>query len=113
MSVKWLPLLRLPTRPTSFHRDFKRANVMLVGSGESTRAWSQTSDLRVGTGPTAVDENVLIHRIENRTYEKAAASQTNSEIAFPQDIRKQAKLAVKTNTRSISCSWLTSIVNGK
>ena len=39
--------------------------------------------------------NVLIHQIENRTYEKTLATQTNFDVALPEDIRKQAKLAVK------------------
>ena len=40
-------------------------------------------------------KNVLIHQIENRTYEKTAANQTNFDIALPEHIRNQAKLAVK------------------
>src|SRR6185437_9126634 len=40
-------------------------------------------------------KNVLIHQIENRTYEKTMASQTNFDVALPDEIRKQAKLAVK------------------
>lgn len=40
-------------------------------------------------------KNVLIHQIENRTYEKTMASQTNFDVALPEEIRKQAKLAVK------------------
>ena len=39
--------------------------------------------------------NVLIHQIENRTYEKTLASQTNFDAVLPENIRKQAKLAVK------------------
>ena len=38
--------------------------------------------------------DVLIHQIENRTYEKTLASQTNFDVALPEHIRKQAKLAV-------------------
>ena len=40
-------------------------------------------------------KNVLIHQIENRSYEKTAANQTNFDIALPEHIRNQAKLAVK------------------
>lgn len=40
-------------------------------------------------------KNVLIHQIENRTYEKTVANQTNFDIALPDHIRNQAKLAVK------------------
>src|SRR5579883_2958453 len=40
-------------------------------------------------------KNVLIHQIENRTYEKTMASQTNFDVALPAEIGKQAKLAVK------------------
>jgi predicted nuclease of restriction endonuclease-like (RecB) superfamily len=40
-------------------------------------------------------KNVLVHHIENRTYEKTLLSQTNFDAALPEHIRKQAKLAVK------------------
>jgi predicted nuclease of restriction endonuclease-like (RecB) superfamily len=40
-------------------------------------------------------KNVLIHQIENRTYEKTVANQTNFEATLPENIRNQAKLAVK------------------
>jgi predicted nuclease of restriction endonuclease-like (RecB) superfamily len=40
-------------------------------------------------------KNVLIHQIENRTYEKTVANQTNFDVALPEHIRNQAKLAVK------------------
>lgn len=40
-------------------------------------------------------KNVLIHRIENQTYEKTLLNQTNFEQTLPQEIRNQAKLAVK------------------
>src|SRR5580700_9883708 len=36
-------------------------------------------------------KNVLIHQIENRTYEKTLLSQTNFDAALPEHIRKQAK----------------------
>lgn len=39
--------------------------------------------------------NVLIHQIENQTYEKTLLSQTNFEKTLPQEICNQAKLAVK------------------
>jgi predicted nuclease of restriction endonuclease-like (RecB) superfamily len=40
-------------------------------------------------------KNVLIHQIENKTYEKTMLNQTNFEKTLPAKIEKQAKLAVK------------------
>lgn len=40
-------------------------------------------------------KNVLIHQIENQTYEKTLLNQTNFEQTVSEEIRKQAKLAVK------------------
>ncbi len=40
-------------------------------------------------------KNVLIHQIENKTYEKTLLNQTNFEKTMPAGIRNQAKLAVK------------------
>lgn len=40
-------------------------------------------------------KNVLIHKIENRTYEKTLLSQNNFAKILPEKIRNQAKLAVK------------------
>jgi predicted nuclease of restriction endonuclease-like (RecB) superfamily len=40
-------------------------------------------------------KNVLIHQIENKTYEKTLLNQTNFDAALPEHIRNQAKLAVK------------------
>lgn len=40
-------------------------------------------------------KNILIHQIENRTYEKTLTNQTNFNKALPEKIRKEAKLAVK------------------
>lgn len=40
-------------------------------------------------------KNVLIHQIENRTYEKTLLNQTSFETALPKQIRSEAKLAVK------------------
>ncbi|MBX2863220.1 MAG: DUF1016 family protein [Leptolyngbyaceae cyanobacterium MAG.088] len=40
-------------------------------------------------------KNVLIHQIENKTYEKTLTSQTNFDGALSEEIRNQAKLAVK------------------
>ncbi len=40
-------------------------------------------------------KNVLIHQIENQTYEKTLLGQTNFEETLPESIRQQAKLAVK------------------
>lgn len=40
-------------------------------------------------------KNVLIHQIENKTYEKMLTSQTNFDGALSEEIRNQAKLAVK------------------
>jgi len=38
---------------------------------------------------------VLIHQIENQTYEKTLLNQTNFDQTLPEEIRHQAKLAVK------------------
>lgn len=38
---------------------------------------------------------VLIHQIENKTYEKTLLNQTNFDKTVPQEVRNQAKLAVK------------------
>ncbi|MDF1534866.1 MAG: DUF1016 N-terminal domain-containing protein, partial [Methanosarcinaceae archaeon] len=40
-------------------------------------------------------KNVLIHQIENRTYEKTLLNQNNFEQTLPVEISNQAKLAVK------------------
>ena len=40
-------------------------------------------------------KNVLIHQIENRTYEKTLLNQTNFSRALPEKIKNQAKMAVK------------------
>ena len=40
-------------------------------------------------------KNVLIHQIENKTYEKTLLNQTNFNKALPEKIQNQAKLAVK------------------
>ncbi|OAB62593.1 hypothetical protein AY599_06050 [Leptolyngbya valderiana BDU 20041] len=40
-------------------------------------------------------KNVLIHQIENQTYEKTLLNQTNFDNALSEDVRNQAKLAVK------------------
>lgn len=40
-------------------------------------------------------KNVLIHQIENKSYEKTLLNQTNFDKAVPEHIRNQAKLAVK------------------
>ncbi len=40
-------------------------------------------------------KNVLIHQIENHTYEKTLLGQTNFDRTVPPKIRQQAKLAVK------------------
>jgi len=40
-------------------------------------------------------KNVLIHQIENQSYEKTLINQTNFSKTLPENIRKQAKLAVK------------------
>lgn len=40
-------------------------------------------------------KNVLIHQIENKTYEKTLVNQTNFEQTVTEEIRTQAKLAVK------------------
>lgn len=40
-------------------------------------------------------KNVLVHQIENQTYEKTLLNQTNFEQTLPEPIREQARLAVK------------------
>jgi len=40
-------------------------------------------------------KNVLIHQIDNKTYEKTILNQTNFNKVLPEKIRNQAKLAVK------------------
>jgi len=40
-------------------------------------------------------KNVLVHQIENKTYEKTLRNQTNFDTALPEKIRNQAKMAVK------------------
>jgi predicted nuclease of restriction endonuclease-like (RecB) superfamily len=40
-------------------------------------------------------KDVLIHQIENKTYEKTLLGQTNFDQTLPEDIRNQARLAVK------------------
>ena len=40
-------------------------------------------------------KNVLIHQIENQTYQKTLLNQTNFAETLPAAIRSQAKLAVK------------------
>lgn len=40
-------------------------------------------------------KNVLIHQIENQTYQKTLLGQTNFAQTLPPEIRAQAKLAVK------------------
>jgi predicted nuclease of restriction endonuclease-like (RecB) superfamily len=40
-------------------------------------------------------KNVLDHQIENQTYEKTLVNQTNFEIVLSEEVRTQAKLAVK------------------
>jgi len=45
-------------------------------------------------------KNVLIHQIENKTYEKTLLNQTNFDRTLPDEIKNQAKLAVKDKYRS-------------
>jgi predicted nuclease of restriction endonuclease-like (RecB) superfamily len=40
-------------------------------------------------------KNILIHQIENKTYQKTLTNQTNFDQALPETIKNQAKLAVK------------------
>jgi predicted nuclease of restriction endonuclease-like (RecB) superfamily len=47
------------------------------------------------TGKFGWSKNVLIHQIENQTYEKTLLSQNNFDQTLPEQIRRQAKLAVK------------------
>jgi predicted nuclease of restriction endonuclease-like (RecB) superfamily len=47
------------------------------------------------TGKFGWSKNVLIHQIENQTYEKTLLNQTNFDKTVTPEIREQAKLAVK------------------
>ena len=40
-------------------------------------------------------KNILIHQIDNKTYEKMLINQTNFNKTLPAKVRNQAKLAVK------------------
>jgi predicted nuclease of restriction endonuclease-like (RecB) superfamily len=40
-------------------------------------------------------KNVLIHQVENKTYEKYLLNQTNFDAVLPENIKKQAYLAIK------------------
>lgn len=40
-------------------------------------------------------KDVLIHQIENKSYEKHLLNQTNFDLTVPEKIKEQAKLAVK------------------
>lgn len=40
-------------------------------------------------------KNVLIHQVENKTYEKYLLNQTNFDVTLPEKIKEQAYLAVK------------------
>jgi len=40
-------------------------------------------------------KNVLIHQIENQTYEKTLLNQTNFDKTLPEEVQQQAKLSVK------------------
>ncbi len=42
-------------------------------------------------------KDVLIHQVENRTFEKYLLNQTNFDATLPETLRKQASLAVKDN----------------
>ena len=47
------------------------------------------------TGKYGWTKNVLLHHIENQTYEKTLLNQTNFDKTLPESIRHQAKLAIK------------------
>ncbi|RYE28577.1 MAG: DUF1016 domain-containing protein [Sphingobacteriaceae bacterium] len=42
-------------------------------------------------------KNVLIHQIENKTFEKYLLNQTNFDLTLPEELKKQTYLAVKDN----------------
>lgn len=48
-----------------------------------------------GTKKFGWTKNVLIHQIDNQSYEKLLLGQTNFDRALPEKYRHQAKLAVK------------------
>jgi predicted nuclease of restriction endonuclease-like (RecB) superfamily len=57
-------------------------------------------------------KNVLIHQIENQSYEKTLLGQTNFERALSPKLRAQAKLAVKDEYTSIFWKWSGNTANG-
>ena len=57
-------------------------------------------------------KNVLIHQIDNQSYEKSLLGQTNFDRALTPELRAQAKLAVRTNTPSIFWSWARNTASG-
>lgn len=56
-------------------------------------------------------KNVLIHHIENRSYQKTLLGQTNFDKALPVNIRAQAKLAVKEEIMTGKCSGVAEATN--
>jgi predicted nuclease of restriction endonuclease-like (RecB) superfamily len=51
-------------------------------------------------------KNVLIHQIENQSYEKTLLGQTNFDKALTPSQRAQAKLAVKVKNPTANCRAL-------
>ena len=49
-------------------------------------------------------KNVLIHQIENQSYEKTLLGQTNFDKALTPKLRAQAKLAVKDEYTFRNCA---------
>src|SRR6202011_3688985 len=53
-------------------------------------------------------KNVLIHQIENKTYEKTLLNQTNFDTRFRSTFETKRSLQLKTNTHSTSWNLATS-----
>src|SRR6056297_947730 len=57
-------------------------------------------------------KNVLIHPIDNQSYEKSLSGQTNFDQALTPELRAQAKLAVRDEYTLIFWSWVKNTANG-
>lgn len=55
----------------------------------------QHEKLQPLVGEISWTKNILIHQIENKTYEKYLMNQTNFDQTLPEKYKHQAKLAVK------------------
>lgn len=88
---------------TAYHDDTKLSplvreigwthNIIILAQGKSDL--EREFYLRM-THKFGWSKNVLIHHIENQTYEKTLLNQTNFDKTLPEEIRNQAKLAVRS-----------------